>query len=629
MTVLKMDEVASLLRGVAEDLLGAWPRFLATDLFYKAVAFVVLTPLAGLILHLFVAVSGGSVLADQEILFFLLRPVGLMALIVVGGVALGIVALELACLMAIGYGELNGMRIDLWTAIRFGLASARGVFRLTLRIVSRLLLMAAPFVIVLGLLYRQLLTRFDINYYLNERPPELMLVVVLAVPLVSMLVVWVARKLVDWSTALPQLLFTDASPKRALELSTHDVRGHRMQIAIALLTWGACAVLLGAIPVALVELFGGWIVPRVRNSLTGVAAAAGFLILVFSIANWLVTAFGSSTLALVLLRFWKRTASSSAIRAVDLSRTESGRGRFRLALGPRLILLSIVGFVLLAAGVGFVALERIRLDDEVVVIAHRGAALHAPENTLAAVERGILDGADYIEIDVQEDAQGRVVVLHDSDLMKVGGVDLKIWNATSDRLGAIDIGGWFAPEFSDQRVPTLTEVLELCRGRARVTIELKYYGRNDRLEQRVAEIVEELDMESEVIVMSLKGDMVATMKALHPDWTVGLLTAKAVGDLTRVEADFLAVNTGMATFRFVRAAQRADKDVYVWTVNDALGMSAMISRGVDGIITDDPALAKAVLAWRRELNPAERAILSLAYWFGIDPPEPNLTTDTG
>lgn len=629
MSALNLPEVVSLLQEVLADLRRLWPRFLATDLFYKAIAFAVLTPLSGLILHLFVAASGGSVIADQEILFFLLRPVGLAALIVVGAVALGIVALELACLMAIGYADQTGQRIGVWTAVRFGFVSARGVFRLTLSIVFRVLLMAAPFVIVIGLLYRQLLTRFDINYYLSERPPELMLVVILAVLLLSVLFVWMARKLLDWAIALPQLLFTDASPERALVLSTLDIRGYRVQVAVALLGWGACTALLGAIPVSLVELLGGWIVPQVRDSVTGVTAAAGFLILVFSIVNWLVTAFGSSTLALVLLRLWKRTASSATTRAVDASLAELGAVRSRFALRPGLILLSIVGFVLLAAGLGFIAIERIRLDDEVVVIAHRGAALHAPENTLASVERGILDGADYIEIDVQEDAEGRVVVLHDSDLMKVGGVDLKIWDATATRLATIDIGSWFASEFSDQRVPTLEEVLELCRGRARVTIELKYYGHNDRLEERVAEIVEALDMESEVIVMSLKRDMVAAMKSLRPDGTVGLLTAKAVGDLTRMEADFLAVNTGMATLRFVRAAQRANKDVYVWTVNDALGMSAMMSRGVDGVITDDPALAKAVLAWRQELNPAERAILSLTYWFGIDAPEPDVTTDTG
>jgi glycerophosphoryl diester phosphodiesterase len=123
--------------------------------------------------------------------------------------------------------------------------------------------------------------------------------------------------------------------------------------------------------------------------------------------------------------------------------------------------------------------------------------------------------------------------------------------------------------------------------------------------------------------------MVRTMKALRPSWTVGLLTAKAVGDLTRAEADFLAVHTGIATSRFIRRAHRADKDVYVWTVNDSLNMSRMLSRGVDGLITDHPALAREVLAARAEMSAAERLLISAAFVIGLEPKEPPAETDVG
>ena len=69
--------------------------------------------------------------------------------------------------------------------------------------------------------------------------------------------------------------------------------------------------------------------------------------------------------------------------------------------------------------------------DRVEVIAHRGAAAARPENTMAAIERGIEDGADWIEIDVQETADGEVVVFHDSDFMRLAHVDRKIWEVTA------------------------------------------------------------------------------------------------------------------------------------------------------------------------------------------------------
>ena len=84
-------------------------------------------------------------------------------------------------------------------------------------------------------------------------------------------------------------------------------------------------------------------------------------------------------------------------------------------------------------------------------------------------------------------------------------------------------------------------------------------------------------------------------------------------------ADFLAVNAAFADRRLIQSAHAAGKQVYVWTVNDASTMSVMMSRGVDGLITDEPALARSVLAWRVEMSPAERLLLELAGVMGVAP----------
>ena len=75
--------------------------------------------------------------------------------------------------------------------------------------------------------------------------------------------------------------------------------------------------------------------------------------------------------------------------------------------------------------------------------------------------------------------------------MKIAGDPRKVWDITYEETRAIDIGSWFAPEFSSERLPTLEEVLELARGKARVDIELKYYGHDEQLEARVVSIVED------------------------------------------------------------------------------------------------------------------------------------------
>jgi glycerophosphoryl diester phosphodiesterase len=201
--------------------------------------------------------------------------------------------------------------------------------------------------------------------------------------------------------------------------------------------------------------------------------------------------------------------------------------------------------------------------------------------------------------------------------MKLAGVPTKIWDATMEDVETIDIGSWFGPEYADQRTPTLREVLEATKGKSKVIIELKYYGHDVDLENRVAALVEEFEMQDDIATMSLKYPAVQKMKALRPDWRAGVLAATAVGNLAGLEGDFVAVNAATVSPGLIRSVHSAGKEIYVWTVNDPLQMSAMASMGVDGWITDRPAMAREVLRVRAEMGPAERVLLWLATTFGM------------
>jgi glycerophosphoryl diester phosphodiesterase len=214
--------------------------------------------------------------------------------------------------------------------------------------------------------------------------------------------------------------------------------------------------------------------------------------------------------------------------------------------------------------------------------------------------------------------------------MKVAGKSLKIWDARLDDLEDIDIGSWFGPQFKDERVPTLAEVLDQCRGKTQVNIELKYYGHDQQLEQRVAELVELHGMQRDVIVMSLKLDGVRKMKAIRPAWKTGLLMSVAAGDVGKLDVDFLAVNAKFVNRRLIQRAHSHGKEIYVWTVNDPLLMSNLIGRGVDGLITDDPRLARSVLEQRAEMTVLERLLLELAGMLGMAPGiDPDVPSSSG
>lgn len=127
-------------------------------------------------------------------------------------------------------------------------------------------------------------------------------------------------------------------------------------------------------------------------------------------------------------------------------------------------------------------------------------------------------------------------------------------------------------------------------------------------------------MVNDVAIMSLKYDGIRKIRTLRPSWVIGLLSAKAIGNLARLDVDFLAVNMGMATPRFIRRARSAGKQVFVWTVNDPVSMSRMMSLGVDGIITDEPEMARNVLADRSGLSSVERLLVHTAVLFGRPSP---------
>ncbi|MFV2067412.1 MAG: glycerophosphodiester phosphodiesterase family protein [Pirellulales bacterium] len=604
---------------IIRDFVSCWKALALTDIAYKLFAFIVLTPLVGSLFRTVLALSGKTVVADQDILFFFLGPVGWVCFITVGAVWLGIVALEQAALMGIVCASGQQQRMGTVAALRFASAHAWRVLRVTARLVALTLLVLIPFLVVGGLVFLALLTEYDINYYLKEKPPAFWLAFGIGGLLVTGLVVLLLRLFTGWFFALPLVLFEDVAPPSALRVSRERVTGHRTAIVAWIVGWLLATTLLSTVTTALVVGLGRFVVPKTTGSLTLLAAAIGVTMLLWAGVGLAVNLVSATSFATMLFNLYRQLGSHAAFDPSRLNladKKKRGAG-FELSRG-RLIAAGLVGAVV-AVSVGIGAIHSVRLEDNVEIIAHRGSSATAPENTMAAVTQAIDDRADWVEIDVQETVDGEVVVFHDSDFKKLANVDLKIWDATTGDLAELDIGSWFAPEFKDQRVPTLTAVLQECKGKIGVNIELKYYGHDQRLEQRVVDIVEAQAMESEVMLMTLKLDAVKKMKSLRPDWKVGLLMSVSVGDLKKSEADFLAVNAGFANRRFVESAHGDGREVYVWTVNDAATMSAMIGRGVDGLITDKPALARTVLEQRAAMSAPERLLLDLAGVLGVTP----------
>ena len=594
---------------IREYLGPIWRRLLAVHVAFTVLAFAVITPLFGLLLRGLLALSGNTAVADQDIALLMLSPMGLAGGILLLGTVVMIIALELGALMAVVVTR-DRNPVSTAGAVLFALRHAPRLLVLACLLVVRVGLYLIPWALAVGAIYLLLLSAHDINYYLSNRPREWYLGLGTAALPTLGLAFFLGRRLLDWSLVLPSVLLGGVGPRQCFAHSQAAVAGHRKLVLRTLANWLLIVALLGLVSGVTLDLAWGLAISRPHSSLDALVLTLSLLSVLWFTLNVVTTALVMATFVIAEFWLYRQLLPGKALALPD----ELSGDRLRLPAPGLVVTACLAGLAVWAAGAWLVA--DIDTRDDVLIVAHRGAAGAAPENTLAAVRRALDDGADWVEIDVQETRDGGVVFIHDSDFMKIAGNPLRVWNGDLATIREIDVGSWFDPAFADQRVPTLGEVLDAVRGKARLVIELKYYGHDRQLEQRVIDTVEAHDMAQEVALMSLSLPGIEKARALRPGWHAGLLAATAVGDLSRLDMDFLAVNAGMANRRFIQRAHQRGRRVLVWTVNDPASMSYWMSRGVDGIITDEPAMARQVLAERAELSPAERLLVNAAMLFG-------------
>lgn len=609
------------MRQIIEAFRLNWKQFLGIHVIVNALSFLVLTPLLSLVLGWLVLASGQTALTDEDILYFVLSPTGMLVMLIGGALYTTIIVFQQAAMITAACRLASGHAVSIPQLGRFMLLKFWPLFRLAVQMVGRTTLVAAPFLAASAWIYFSFLTEFDINYYISRKPPALWWAGGLILTCLLSLTGLLLRIFSGWVLALPMLLLNNESPRKVLQMSRKASISMRIPIATTLLVlFMLNAGLLGLVS-AMTDLAVDGGVAIAGESLKVMSYLLGGLLLTWLAANVAITFFSNSILSLIILAMFARLVPGSRAISLDETMGSTRPAKFWKLSATRLTALAIL--LSLAAGLAIsIAIDKIDLEDRTMVIAHRGASADAPENTLAAMELAINDGADWVEIDVQETRDGEVVVIHDSDLKKIAGSGLKVFDSSLAELQSVDIGSWKDPSFSDQRIPTLQQLLELCKDRIKVLIELKYYGREKHLEERVAAIVEAAGMQNQVRIMSLSYPGVKKMKSIRPEWSVGLLTSVSIGDITRLEADFFAVNASFASRAFIRHIHSRGRGVLVWTINDAISMSAMMSKGVDGIITDEPALATSISLERAELGMHQRIMIQLASYIGTQAQRP-------
>ena len=273
---------------ILNDFRRCWKQLIVTDLIYKIIAFVFLTPLVTVPLQIAVGLSRNTVLADQDILQFFLTPVGAISLIAMGALSISIVAFEITALTAILAGE-SEKPVQPFTGIYFAWLNKVPILNLTARITLALILVTSPFLVTAGLVYLWLLGDHDINFYLQKRPPEFKLALALGGVLLIGWALVVLRLISSWFFSLAMVVYEQVPASSALRQSRERSRGHRRNLLVWFVIWLVGTGVLSGLLTGLVVTLARGIVPGLQHSLSLLVLATGLTMLCWFIVNVIVS----------------------------------------------------------------------------------------------------------------------------------------------------------------------------------------------------------------------------------------------------------------------------------------------------------------------------------------------------
>lgn len=230
-----------------------------------------------------------------------------------------------------------------------------------------------------------------------------------------------------------------------------------------------------------------------------------------------------------------------------------------------------------------------------LLIAHRGGAMNAPENTLPAFSSAMNLGVDFVEFDYLHSADEVPVVFHDRTLDRTtnavalwGGRDIPLKSKSASELCKLDAASWFDARFAGATVPTLEQALALICPTSLAMVE-----RKDGDAATCVELLQRRSWLDRVVVQAFDWPFLAECHRLAPRLALGALgendlTADRLKQAAELGAKVVGWNNATLTRVEVDLARQHGMHVWVWTVNDVARARELLDWGVQGLISDIP-----------------------------------------
>ena len=533
--------------------------------------------------------AGYSYLTGANIGAFLVKPWTLILLLVMAVMGILILTLETGCFLTLYQGSFYSWKMRPWEILAGGFSKLadevqKGNWRLGLLILANYAFSN------LYLMYRLLTHVKPLNFVLTEMLRQPWWRAALVLFLILLLVTVVPGLYAFHACMIEQKSFWDGYIK-----SWCFVRRRLFKVVcLMLIYYGAAIIGLRLVYwfCVLITASAMTLLPDNRLALAILPAACDRieLVLIF-FTSMLMTIGNFGALSLQYLQFgsgYKRKE-----KGFYQAHKKYANRRMAVAVMAASVGISLVSLFYAVRNGSVITGDILK---EIQITAHRGSSKSAPENTLAAMAKAVEELADFVEIDVQETKDGVVVLGHDTTLKRVSGVNRPISSYTFEELKELEAGSWFSGEFKGEPIPSLEQVMEYCKGRININIELKNLGSESLLPDKVVELIGKYQMKEQCVVTSSRFSYLVRIRELAPDIRTGYIVSAAYGNYYSSDTiDLISLRSSFVTERLVEAAHEKGKAVHAWTVNSKSELERMKMLGVDNIITDYPVLAREIV----------------------------------
>ena len=572
------------------------------ELLYKMITSIIFVPLFLSMFHMTMKVTGYSYLTLENIFSFVLNPITIFMILLLIVFMTFYSLIDISAIILILDSSYHKEKITAKEAFLMAIKSVKKVFHRKNILIAFLVLFLIPF-LHLGVSSSFVSTIQIPEFIMDTIRSNTMLFGFYAVVVLLLCIL-----LFRWLYAMHYFILEDKNFKEAREKSSKLSKSHKIKDFLVLLLIQFCTfvlylifVFIGILIIFFVhKIFGNTnLVGNLTMTILWIYIALSFLI--FTLLSTPI-----SYASISVLFYSHKNQKKEVIKKVSIPHeTVKKQNKVFVGFKVAIVLLTITcgtifTYSILNGKYNF-NIEYVR---NMEVTAHRGASVIYPENTMAAFRGAKELGADWVELDVQQTKDGRLIVLHDTNLKRTTGVNKNTWEVTYDEVKELDAGSFFHVDFKGEKIPLLEEVLDYAKSEhVKLNIELKPTGKEVDFEKSVVDTIKRYGMEEECVVTSQVYDVLENVKEYDASIHTVYVMSLAYGDITELTAaDHFSIEASNVNQSLVKKVHNAGKELYVWTVNTEENMQKMIELHVDNLITDNITLAKDTITKSKTSN---------------------------